>query len=131
MKFLESYVYDEGGYLYIGWVTALDDDMELILELFRRNYIRKENNPSTDEDLENGYRSHICEMEAYNVDSSTNRQEFDEAIRIWGSKLPGWVKNSYKNSEYKSHRAFRDCLHEGIYESLSEFMSGYLYWYHG
>ena len=131
MKLKEAYVGDEGGYLYIGFIEETKEGQNELLSLFRRNYIKNEERSLKASDLVSGYTLHVSEMEAYSVNQTINKREFEDAIRIWAKELPDWALQTYSQADYISHIAFRDKLHEGIFESLTLFNTGCLYWYHG
>ena len=131
MNIIETYEFDEAGYLYVGWTDNVNVNSEVVLEAFRRNYVKAERRISKDSDLKSGYVLHVGEMESFDVEQKTNKNEYDDAVRIWSKRLPEWAINAYAQSEYVSHIAFRDHLHEGVYECLTKFKKGYLYWYHG
>lgn len=127
----EQYLGDQGGYLFIATLDNPEVSTDEALELLRKRYLNSENHSLTQTDIESGYNLHLSEMENYQVSEMLNQNEYAEALRIWGVELQQWTKLLYKTGDYLFHVSFRDVLHEGIFESITKFKYGYLYWYHG
>lgn len=127
----ETYVFDEGGYLYVAKTSKQFETLDKALAFFRKCYCSRADNVSNERDIESSYSLLASEMEDFKSSKDQNSSEFNEALNSWELSLQDWTLRLYDDSEYEGHLAQRDKLHEGIYESVTKISKSYIYWYHG
>ena len=125
------YLEDPGSFLFIAKSSKSFPNLTEALTVFRKSYI----SASTDEfnplHEETHYKTFISEMVAFPTEKNFNKREYNQALDMWGTEAPEWLKKIYIENNYLNHLSFQDVLQEGIYESVTKFKNYYLYWCYG
>ena len=122
---------DQGSFLFVAKSSRSFSDLSSAIAVFRKAYvsaITDEVNPLCEKTQ---YEAYTNEMEPFPTKENINNNEYNQALEMKGAETPALLKDLYKNHNYLNHASFQDKLHEGIYESVTQFKGYYLYWCYG
>ena len=122
---------DQGSFLFVAKSSRSFSDLSSAITVFRKAYVSAITDEVKPLCEKTQYETFINEMESFPTKENINNNEYNKALEMKGTETPTWLNDLYNNHNYLEHISFQDKLHEGVYESVTQFKDYYLYWCYG